>query len=81
MMIQRLTLKDCAVKIHAYLDQTLTADDLIAWSREAMMAVEIAPEEHEKIMALLQDISMSTPETLRQAIRHYKNLAKIQNGT
>lgn len=71
-MILRVSLADCAAKIDDYMELRITHDQLREWARDAMMAQEIPKAEYEEIMALLQDISLSTPETLRNAIKHYK---------
>jgi hypothetical protein len=56
------------------MDLRLTHDELRAWAREAMMAMEIPTEEYAELMTLLQDISVSTPENFRNAIKNYKRL-------
>jgi DNA-binding transcriptional regulator YdaS (Cro superfamily) len=71
-MILRVTLADCAAKIEDSLEGRITHEELQQWSRDAMLAIEIPPQEHEELMALLQDMSVSTRETLRMAIKHYK---------
>ena len=76
-MLQRVTWQDCAIQIKSFVDGDLPAHELIAWSRDAMMAEEMPPRELDNIMSLLQDISMSSPETLRKAIDHYRALSAI----
>lgn len=73
-MIARVTLADCSAKIGEYLDSTITHEQLVEWGREAMMAIDIPPSELTEIMNLLQDISLSTPQSLRQAAKHYRAL-------
>lgn len=72
MIILRVTLQDCAAKIGDYMDSTITHDELRQWARDAMLAMEIPKEEYAELMTLLQDISVSTPENLRSAIKNYK---------
>jgi hypothetical protein len=71
-MILRVTLKDCGAKIADYMESKLTHDELREWARDAMMAMDIPREEYAELMTLLQDISASTPENLRNAIKNYK---------
>ncbi len=71
-MILRVTLADCAAKIEDSMEGRITHEELQQWSRDAMLALEIPPQEHEELMALLQDISVSTKENLRVAFKHYK---------
>ena len=79
-MMQRVTWKDCEVNVVRFIDGILPAEDLIDWSRAAMMATEMPPHEQDHIMSLLQDLSASTPETLHQAIRHFRALSAIQRN-
>ncbi len=71
-MILRVTLADCAFKIEDCMEGRLTHEELREWSRDAMMAMDIPPQEYEEIMALLQDINTTTKENLRVAFKHYK---------
>ena len=73
-MVKRVTLADCAAKVGEYLDSTITHEQLIEWGREATMASDIPPTEIGEIMDLLQDISLSTPRSLREAAKHYRAL-------
>lgn len=71
-MILRVTLADCAAKIEDCMEKRITHEELREWSRDAMMAMDIPPQEYEEIMALLQDINTSTAENMRVAFKHYK---------
>ena len=73
-MIDKLSIGDVAVKIAEYRDFRITHDDLVEWSRAAMMATDIYPLEVNMIMDLLQDISASTPVSMRRAIEEHSIL-------
>jgi hypothetical protein len=79
-MLQRVTWKNCEVKVVGFIDGVLPAEELIEWSRAAMMAAEMPPREQNDIMSLLQDLSVSTPKTLHQAIKHFRVLSSIQRN-
>lgn len=71
-MITRVTLADCSGKIGEYLDGALSHEQLVEWAREAMLATDIPSTESAAMMDLLQDISLSTPRSLREAAKHYR---------
>jgi hypothetical protein len=71
-MILKVTLADCSFKIEDCMEGRITHDELRAWARDAMMAMDIPAHEYEEIMALLQDINTSTKENLRVAFKHYQ---------
>lgn len=73
-MIDQLSIGDVAIKIAEYRDFRITHDDLLEWARAAMMATEIYPSEVAAIMDLLQDISASTPVSMRRAIEEHSLL-------
>ena len=75
--MERVTMSDCSVRVIAFIEGIMAAEALIEWAREAMGAREMPKDEHKQIMELLQDISMSNPSTLHQAIKHYKKLIQI----
>ncbi|HSH93395.1 MAG TPA: hypothetical protein VK968_04565 [Roseimicrobium sp.] len=71
-MVLKVTLKDCAEKIGDFMESRITHEELVEWSRRAMLAIDIPKNEYEELMSLLQDISVSTPKNLRSAVKHYK---------
>ena len=71
-MILRVTLRDCGARIEDFMESRITHDELREWARDAMMAMDIPAEEYAEIMTLLQDISVSTAENLRVAIKNYQ---------
>jgi len=73
-MIDRVSIGDVAIKIAEYRDWRITHDDLVEWARAAMMAADIFPAEVATIMDLLQDISASTPVSMRRAIEEHSIL-------
>ncbi|MBG89745.1 MAG: hypothetical protein CMO80_22990 [Verrucomicrobiales bacterium] len=79
-MIDQVSIGDIAVKIAEYRDFKVTHEEIIGWSRAAMMAAHIPPHEVPHVMDLLQDISCSTPETMRRAVEeHEKLLSRVYN--
>lgn len=71
-MLMRVTLADCSAKIGDYLDARMTHEELVTWSRAAMAALDIPALEYNDIMSLLQDVSASTPESMRNAAKNYR---------
>lgn len=73
-MLSEVTVGDIAIKIAEYRDFKLTHPELIEWARAAMMAASIPPSQVNQVMDLLQDISASTPVSMRRAIDEHEKL-------
>ncbi len=73
-MISSVSIGDVAVKIAQYRDFKITHDDLVEWSRAAMMAVSIPPSQVDEVMELLMDIRKSTPIAMRRALADHEKL-------
>lgn len=77
-MLNEVSIGDIAIKIAEYRDFKITHSDLIEWARAAMMAADIPPSQVVQVMDLLQDISASTPVSMRRAIgEHDKMLSQV----
>ncbi len=74
-MLHRVTLADCSARIGDYLESRLSHGQIVEWSREAMLAQEMPCHEQAAIVDLLQDISLSTPQSLASAAKNYRRLA------
>ena len=73
-MISSVSIGDVAVKIAQYRDFRITHEDLVEWSRAAMMAADIPPSQVVEVMDLLMDISISTPLAMRRALLDHEKL-------
>ena len=71
-MISEVTVCDIAVKIAEYRDFRITHPELQEWARAAMMAASIPPSQVNQVMDLLQDISASTPVSMRRALKEHE---------
>ena len=77
-MISEVAVGDIAIKIAEYRNFKITHPELLEWAREAMMAATIPPSQVNQVMDLLQDISCSTPVSMRRAIgEHDKLLSRV----
>jgi len=73
-MLSEVTVGDIAIKIAEYRNFKITHPELLEWAREAMLAATIPPSQVNQVMDLLQDISASTPVTMRRAIDEHEKL-------
>ncbi|GEM_PF-2580621 len=80
-MMDKVTIGDVAVKISEYRDFKISHQDLVDWSRTAMMASSIPPSQVEVVIDLLQDISRSTPITINAALATHEKLFRKFSGS
>ena len=73
-MLSEVSIGDIAIKIAEYRDFKITHPELLEWTRAAMMAATIPPSQVNQVMDLLQDISASTPVSMRRAIDEHEKL-------
>ncbi len=75
-LIEKVTLRDIAGRIGRFRAGLSSFEELVEWSREAIMAPEFPEDESDLIMEMLQDISASSEAMLGKALETHDTVLK-----